>query len=488
MKKIKFAISAALGVIAVIMPLVFLILAAVLLPPQYTNYFHGALDEKYERLNSIDERKIVVVGGSSVAFGLESEKLEEYTGLPVVNFGLYAALGTKLMLDLSRSGINEGDIVVLAPELDAQTMSMYFSSEETLKAVDDDYSMALRVRGADNKFSMIGSLFGHVCNKLEFMRDGTPNPAGVYNSKNFNEYGDVEYDRPSNVLESYYDANTLITLDESILEDEFIEYLNEYIEFCENRGASVYFSYCPMNELALAPGTTDESIAAFEATLRERIDCKHISDIEGYIMPAGYFYDTNFHLNDKGSLARTILLAEDIMLAEDITALIKDEIPDEPPLKSNLIMVDGTDENEVYFIYSKIAETGNYEIVGLTDLGRAQKVLTVPKSVALGDTGKGIGVTSIGEGAFSGALAERIIIPEDTHLKQIKNGAFAGAGSVTRLEIYFPDAQRILPPTDNFSGAADGFSVHAPSGSNYKADYNWSENVKEVPIVEDLEK
>ena len=72
------------------------------LPPVYDNTFIGELGEKYDRLNSIDEPKIVIVGGSSVAFGIDSELMEEKLGMKVVNFGLYANLGTKLMLDLSK--------------------------------------------------------------------------------------------------------------------------------------------------------------------------------------------------------------------------------------------------------------------------------------------------------------------------------------------------------------------------------------------------
>ena len=133
MKKSLVIIAA---ILVIVLPVGILLGMLFMLPPQYSNTFVGELDEKYNRLMEIDEPKIIVLGGSSVAFGLESEIIEEYTGMPVVNFGLYAALGTKVMLDLSKGGINEGDIVVLAPELDPQTMSMYFSSETTLQCLN----------------------------------------------------------------------------------------------------------------------------------------------------------------------------------------------------------------------------------------------------------------------------------------------------------------------------------------------------------------
>jgi hypothetical protein len=116
MKKMKIILSVILAIVLIITPPVSVICLTVATPDQYDKTFLGVLDEKYDRLMSIEEEKIVVIGGSSVAFGLDSALLESYTGMPVVNFGLYADLGTKLMLDLARGGIKEGDVVIIAPE------------------------------------------------------------------------------------------------------------------------------------------------------------------------------------------------------------------------------------------------------------------------------------------------------------------------------------------------------------------------------------
>ena len=107
----KTIITAICVILVLLLPIGGVTGIAVALPEQYGNVFTSRLSEKYDRLNSIDEPKVIVVGGSSVAFGLDSELLEEYMGMPVVNFGLYAALGTKVMMDLSRSNIGEGDII-----------------------------------------------------------------------------------------------------------------------------------------------------------------------------------------------------------------------------------------------------------------------------------------------------------------------------------------------------------------------------------------
>jgi hypothetical protein len=141
------------------------------------------------------------------------------------------------MLDLSRSNIGKGDIVVLAPELDPQTLSLYFSSEYTLEALDSDYSMARYVRG-DNKLSLLGGLWKHAGKKLDLSKNAIPDPIGVYNSKSLNEYGDVKYEmrdsadellweRRENVMQLYYDPTTVIDLSEDTVSEEFIDYVNE---------------------------------------------------------------------------------------------------------------------------------------------------------------------------------------------------------------------------------------------------------------------
>ncbi len=478
----KKSIKIIAALLVIVLPLITVMLSAFLIPAQYSNSFVGILDEKYERLTSIDEEKIVLVGGSSLVFGIESEYLEKYMNMPVVNFGLYAALGTKVMLDLSKSGINKGDIVILAPELDAQTMSLYFNAETTLQATDDKPSMLLHT-DSTNFGEIISSMFTFASKKYEYMNIGAPDPEGVYNSKNFNEYGDLEYVRDENIMELYYDPNKEIFLDESILDDEFLDYINDYVRYCKRKGAEVYFSYCPINELALADGTDEESILNFEKELKAKLDCDVISYIEDYIMLPDYFYDSNFHLNDSGSLWRTLRLCEDLLLATDNPTLIKEPYPDAPALDSGLIKVDEEIIDNGYFVYEKLAN-GNYMIVGLSETGKAQKSLTIPLGVKLEGLDFGAAITLIGEGAFKDSAAEKIIIPENTYITQMNNGAFSGASNLKDLYIHKKDESTINPPAD-FRGTAEGFVIHVPENSSYKEGYYWSQ-IKGITIELDI--
>ena len=224
-------------------PLAISIGAVILLPDPFEKSFVCALDEKYDRLYSTEGEKIVVIGGSSVAFGLRSDILEEYAQMPVVNFGLYAALGTKLMLDLSRDAIGEGDVVIITPEIDAQTLSLYFNTELTLKAVGTRADMFMRLP-MDEKLSLISGAWNYAAQKLEYYRTDSESGGadGVYSSVNFNELCDLEYPRSENIMFNYCDPNNMINPSPDIVSDDFIDYLNDYAAYCRRRGASVYFN------------------------------------------------------------------------------------------------------------------------------------------------------------------------------------------------------------------------------------------------------
>ena len=477
MKKSIFAISAVLAFVIIVSPILLLFGTTVWLPSQFGNTFVGVLDEKYDRLASIEEPKVVVVGGSSVAFGLDSQKMEEQLGMPVVNFGLYAAIGTKAMIDLSRDQIKEGDIVVLAPELDPQTMSMYFSSKNTLEAVDGNYSLALKF-DIDTLLSMLGGLWKHGSDKLGYYLTEAPDPSGVYNGKNFNEYGDIVWDRPENVMQFYYDPNTVIDLSPSIVEAEFIDYLNEYISDCESKGAKVYFSWCPMNELAVK----DASAAYdFQDYLTSKIKCDFISDIGSYIIKENYFFDTNYHLNDAGVLLRTKQLVEDLFIVSGKFTAVDIEVPEMPELPMADTKFFAEDENDKYFVYEELAN-GALMIVGLSELGKQQTTLTIP----LGANYRK--VTALGPGAFAGGVATAVIITEDTNLRNLIDGVMDGA-NVSDMWIYYVfddlvDPNSTLKPPSNFGG---NLLIHIERNSIYLTHYDWNDSSGGYTFVQDIE-
>ncbi len=465
--RLKLLLKIISALLLIALPFTFVPLFAVFSAPEFDESFVGALSKKVERLSTLGKNKIVIVGGSSATFGYDSALIEKYTGMPVVNLGLYAALGTKLMLDISREHIEKGDIVILAPELDGQTLSLYFSASTALFAFDGSPHLYRYVKG-EHIPSLLGASWDFAAQKLDSKINGKTTYSGVYSASSFNEYGDICYPRAENTIPMYYDENTIIDLSPDIVDGDFLLYLNEYIADCKAAGASVYFEFCPMNRLALSEGSTEKSRAEFSDYICASVDAAVIaSDIENYIYDEGYFYDTNFHLNDAGVIKHTVNVVKDILLELGIPKAVKEEIPEPPLLPQIDVRFFGEDENAKMFEYTRLAD-GSYMISGVKTEYLDREALTVPLGY---DTYK---VTAIGEGAFEGSEVRKLIITENTNISALKNGCFEGAVTLSELWIYYPYEEKIMPPV-SFHGTAQNFRVFVPEGSAYKQGYYWGE-------------
>ena len=84
-------------------------------PVDYSGYAAAIID-KMQILADAGSPKIVFIGGSSLAFGLDSQEIEKNTGITVVNMGLHANLGLRFMTEQVKEYLAPGDIVVISPE------------------------------------------------------------------------------------------------------------------------------------------------------------------------------------------------------------------------------------------------------------------------------------------------------------------------------------------------------------------------------------
>lgn len=466
MKKVILSILCAA---ALALPLTVSAVASVAIKPQYDETFLGELRYKHERLCEIAEPKLILIGGSSLPFGIDSERLEEYVGMPVVDYGLYAELGTKAMLDLSRNHIGKGDIVIICPEVDRQTYSLFYSGMNMLEALDGCPSLLFDV-GAANFGELIAALPEFASSKLDFYKSGSkPVPSGIYSLSSFDEYGDIKVERQYNIMPDYGEGSP-IELSAEIITDEFVDYLNDYAGYAKRRGAKVWFSFPPMNEAAV--NASDEEKADFCKKLGESLDFPVISGLDDYILDREFFYDTNFHLNSRGVLQRTALLAGDIIREAGMTdraASLEWMDRFNPPKRpDDFFEVSSAEDdalNALDFVFEETS--GGLKITGLSETGKTREVLTVPR------TSDGKAVVAIGSGAFGGGLATVLKIPADSSLRILEDRAFENS-SLRRIESDI--APDLVAASDETFAGTDGCYVYVSDElyGSYATDYFWS--------------
>ena len=299
------------------------------LPAQFGDTFMGELKSKYERLKETPGKRIVLVGGSGVAFDCDSAMIDEFfPSYEVVNFGMYAGLGTKAVMDLSKSYIHEGDIVILSPEQSRQTLSDYFNGEYMWQAADGAFGMLRNIK-SENFETMLGNFPRFALEKLNYVMKGQkPQTDSIYQKKSFNTYGDIELDTcRENILPNGYDVNQKVRFTEDVVQPEFMDYMNDWAKRLEKKGAVVWYRYCPVNKLSVED--MDE-LPAYDVFLRQKLDFPVIANPENSLMEAEWFFDTNFHLNQPGKEVNTVQLIRDMkaMLGDDRAVTV--ELPEKP--------------------------------------------------------------------------------------------------------------------------------------------------------------
>lgn len=308
---------------------VFFLICGFGLPVQFGDTFMGELKSKYERLKETSGKRIVLVGGSGVAFDCDSALMDDFfPSYEIVNFGMYAGLGTKAVMDLSENYIHEGDIVILSPEQSEQTFSDYFNGEYMWQAADGAFGM-LRDLKSENFEAMLGNFPRFALEKLNYVMKGQkPQTDSIYQKKSFNTYGDIELDTcRENILPNGYDVNQKVRFTEDVVQPEFMDYMNDWAKRLEKKGAVVWYRYCPVNKLSVEDM---DDLAAYDVFLRQKLDFPVIGNPENSLMEAEWFFDTNFHLNQPGKEVNTVQLIRDMkaMLGDDRAVIV--ELPEKP--------------------------------------------------------------------------------------------------------------------------------------------------------------
>ena len=435
----------------------FLLLKSASLPSVYAESYYAELAEMTKRLDEAPGKKIVIVGGSNVAFGLDVSLLEnllaekgfDYTVCP---YGLYAAVGSSAMLSLSESALDEGDLVVLAVEPTDETFSDYFGATAFLKCTEDAPGLLTRLSAAQTR-AVLGNWVSYLRERAEIVRSGVlPKAEGVYSRAAFGENCNLDYERAGNLMALGFDGTEPIDLAALHISESFQAQVNDYCRAAERKGAQVLMSFSPMNRSALTDGS-QETLDSFFALCNSSFVCPVISDPARYVLDSAWFYDSNFHLNSAGAEVRTVLLAEDILARLGCTEAVEHPLPEAP---ASIFVPPAAAENTGDFLFEPVADSAGWSVVGLTEQGAEKSVLELPSSYA------GKPVVAFAAGAFDeAARLEELRLPES--IETIPNLAFIDCPWIQRLVLLHESAP--CGVSDYSFEGADALRVFVPAAA-----------------------
>jgi hypothetical protein len=301
----SFLLKAALFMLAILS--FFVLICLLPATPRASLSFLFAEIQKDSLLKYEKSPRILFVGGSNVACGLNCQMLKDSLPVHPVNTSITSELGLKYMFDNTAQYVRKGDIVVVAPEYnhfhceDAAGGSMDLL--HMILDVDKSKIRMLNFRQIKNCLPHIGNFAVSRLNPMEYLY---PKTDSVYTVDSFNTYGDHcshwymprRYFKPYDTLQLNRQFNY-----------ETIRNIKKFEDAIRQKGAVLLLSYPPFQDSSFRNNV--KYINRIDKELR-KAEFNIIGTPQRYKLPDSLYFDTPYHLIKQGVDKRTALLIEDL--------------------------------------------------------------------------------------------------------------------------------------------------------------------------------
>jgi hypothetical protein len=274
------------------------------------HYIAASID-KQRLLAQQESPRIVFVGGSNLAFGLDSVAVANETSFKPVNMGLHVELGLDFILHEAKSGLRNGDVVVLSPEYELFGVDYSGGGEILYTAVEQHmanlqhFSSPSVLRITDNGFLLLSQIldYDYRCLTKGKLGYDPTDPKNVYRRSAFNAYGDViaHYGMPRKEfpfpkLDSKVNSRTI---------KRTISRLLDFQQWCQQNGIRVVFTFPTVPEQYMQQNRS--SVMAIKDAVQS-LAIPVLSTPEEMTFPLDDFFDTPYHLTETGIGKRTTIL------------------------------------------------------------------------------------------------------------------------------------------------------------------------------------
>lgn len=259
--------------------------------------------DKMRLLKSSRSPKIIVVGGSNVAFSINSQMIKDSTNFNVVNMGLHAGIGLNFLIEEVIPFVEKGDVVLISPEYSQFESKLFWGESGLTQLLMINGELWQALKSIDWIEDLPITFKTTMRNVISEMTQGKALKES-YDRTNFNSFGDY----------TGHWGKEIIPCEASVLtakvDKEVINKLNDYKEIIEEKGAKVVFiapSYCLSGY-----NKNKEWIKYLENELKK--EGLSMSSPERYAFNDTLFYDTDYHMTRIGAEKRTIKLIDEFRM------------------------------------------------------------------------------------------------------------------------------------------------------------------------------
>lgn len=259
-----------------------------------SSYVAASLDKEH-RLETVESSRIIFVGGSNLALGINCHKISEETKLDVINMGLHAGLGLNFILNETKAGVRPGDIIILSIEYfleDGNKKLMAQLTDVNPQALEKmDLSLLDKIRLLVSRLQLcLSSAFYKFIGK-----ENDP----IYYREGFDKFGDLKThfhaEKPA------FPGGSIVFKNNNY--NDGIRKINEFISDTKSKGAIVYFTYPAFQRSTF--NLNKAKLKVLDNQYRANLKCLVLGNMEMFVFDDRNVFDTVYHLDSVGIQKRT---------------------------------------------------------------------------------------------------------------------------------------------------------------------------------------
>lgn len=277
--------------------------------PKDNNSYMCEYMRKINLLDSVKQPRIIFIGGSNVAFGIDSKRIKDSLGYNVINFGLHAGTGIKYPMEDYLNYARKGDIIVLQFEY-----SNFYGGENGTPSVFSKLMVStgwrnlssLNLSQVSNLRGLVPECMGRIISLFKYPITGSFNTLSKkgkfqYSLAGFNDYGDeISHCSYPGII-----VSTNQFVNKGLLNNDFLIWLSETISRIEEKGVQVLL-LPPVCAISYYRNVyNDEIEKALYVMGHPYIVSPSIMSLNDECM-----FDTVYHINKMGVDKNTIKIIE----------------------------------------------------------------------------------------------------------------------------------------------------------------------------------
>jgi len=284
------------------------------MPTRQSYWTHALVTQKLAAAKAIADQKMVFIAGSSGNFNIDAEAITKQTKLRSLNLGTHAILPLEYMLDHTREVLKPGDTVVLALEY------LYYAADERLSDAyisyllsrDPDYFKSLPIAEKIDMLTYVSLKRLLTPIKESFYPAEAPYAFNVYSDFFYSPYGDLHANNLVFLTAEMRASRATAPPEYRILHNREAynwALLKAFAAWCKARNITVLAAPPATLKFDLYNQPQYHAALASLKGLYADAGIEFIGDPYEVMYDIDYFFDTNYHANQRGKEAYSERLA-----------------------------------------------------------------------------------------------------------------------------------------------------------------------------------